>query len=118
MFRTLLAHSESVQVLLHSTFHPPDSPMGLSRQHFRKPLRLMSLRSSMPLSSSAAFRTPAIEDEQSPGYDPGKYYPAWIGEAIGKYRIISKLGWGTSSTAWLAKDVSRSVASFHLRNIH
>lgn len=49
-----------------------------------------------------------IEEEQSSSYDPKKYYPARIGETIGKYRIISKLGWGTSSTAWLAEDTSVS----------
>lgn len=57
--------------------------------------------------SSPVLRHFPIEEERSPGYDPGKYYPARIGEAIGKYRIISKLGWGTNSTAWLAKDISR-----------
>ncbi|RAK99790.1 kinase-like protein [Aspergillus ibericus CBS 121593] len=41
-------------------------------------------------------------------YDPKTYYPARIGETIcNRYRIISKLCWGTNSTAWLAKDVTR-----------
>lgn len=52
---------------------------------------------------------PPIEEEQGPTYDPKKYYAARIGETIGQYTIISKLGWGASCTAWLAKDVSRLV---------
>ncbi|KAJ5542825.1 kinase domain protein [Penicillium sp. DV-2018c] len=48
-----------------------------------------------------------MEEELGQGYDPGKYYPAQIGQTIGKYLVISKLGWGANSTAWLAKDTSR-----------
>ncbi|OOF96593.1 hypothetical protein ASPCADRAFT_206767 [Aspergillus carbonarius ITEM 5010] len=48
------------------------------------------------------------EEDQSPYYDPERYYPARVGEIIcNRYRIISKLGWGTSSTVWLAKDTNR-----------
>ncbi|PYH35152.1 kinase domain protein [Aspergillus neoniger CBS 115656] len=61
----------------------------------------------MSSSSPAILPTSPIEEERSPGYDPRKYYPARIGETVGKYRIISKLGWGANSTAWLAKDTSR-----------
>ena len=59
------------------------------------------------MSSSAILRSSPIEEERSPGYDRAKYYPARIGETIGKYLIISKLGWGANSTAWLARDISR-----------
>ncbi|KKK14683.1 hypothetical protein P175DRAFT_0561003 [Aspergillus ochraceoroseus IBT 24754] len=60
------------------------------------------------LSSSAQVSSLLpLEEEQLSNYDPQKYYPAQIGESIGKYRILSKLGWGVSSTAWLAKDMSR-----------
>lgn len=81
--------------------------MILLRQPF-KGFRLSScLRNRM--SSSATPQAAPMEEERSPNYDPAKYYPARIGETIGKYRIISKLGWGANSTAWLAKDISRSV---------
>ncbi|KAG5930109.1 hypothetical protein E4U53_002301 [Claviceps sorghi] len=51
---------------------------------------------------------PLLEEERSSSYDPEMYYPAQIGEMIrGKYRLISKLGWGTGSTVWLAGVVSR-----------
>lgn len=50
-----------------------------------------------------------LEEETNPDYDPRRFYPARVGETIQKYNIISKLGWGSSSTVWLAKDVNRSV---------
>ncbi|PWY82141.1 hypothetical protein BO70DRAFT_429204 [Aspergillus heteromorphus CBS 117.55] len=50
------------------------------------------------------------EEDQAPDCDPAKYYPARIGETLsGRYRMISKLGWGGNSTVWLAKDTTRSV---------
>lgn len=48
-----------------------------------------------------------LEEESNPDYDPRRFYPARVGEIIQKYKIVSKLGWGTNSTVWLAKDVSR-----------
>jgi hypothetical protein len=51
-----------------------------------------------------------IEEEQNPDYDPKRFYPAQIGETVhGKYQIISKLGFGTGSTVWLAEEMNRSV---------
>lgn len=50
-----------------------------------------------------------LEEERNPDYDPRRFYPARVGETIQRYEIISKLGWGTGSTVWLAKDVKRFV---------
>lgn len=50
------------------------------------------------------------EEEKGPYYKPAVYYPANPGELLGgKYRAISKLGWGTKSTVWLAQDTKRSL---------
>jgi hypothetical protein len=61
----------------------------------------------------AAHLLPAgslIEEEQNPDYDPKRFYPARIGETVGgKYQTISKLGFGTGSTVWLAEEMNRSV---------
>jgi beta-lactamase class D len=52
----------------------------------------------------------AVEEERNPDYDFKAFYPARAGEDINrKYRLLSKLGWGSSSTVWLAKDMKRSV---------
>ncbi|QPH11091.1 hypothetical protein C2857_002681 [Epichloe festucae Fl1] len=60
------------------------------------------------MTMSGSTTSPPLEEEKSSSYDPESYYPARIGETIqGKYRLISKLGWGTGSTVWLAGVVSR-----------
>jgi hypothetical protein len=50
-----------------------------------------------------------LEEEENPDYDPKHFYPARVGETLRKYQIVSKLGWGTSSTVWLAKEISGFV---------
>ncbi|CAI6093808.1 hypothetical protein V2G26_017113 [Clonostachys chloroleuca] len=46
-----------------------------------------------------------FEEERSRNYNPKDYYPAHIGDTLhgGKYELVSKLGWGTGSTVWLAR---------------
>lgn len=48
----------------------------------------------------------AIEEETIPGYVASRYYPTQIGETIqGRYQVVGKLGFGASSTVWLARDM-------------
>ena len=47
-----------------------------------------------------------IEEETIPGYVASRYYPVRIGEVLNeKYQVVGKLGYGASSTAWLARDM-------------
>lgn len=47
-----------------------------------------------------------IEEETLPLYKPENYYPVFIGEVFGsRYQVVSKLGYGTSSTVWLCRDL-------------
>lgn len=47
-----------------------------------------------------------IEEEKTPYYDPKHFYPARLGEILnGRYQLATKLGYGTSSTMWLARDL-------------
>lgn len=47
-----------------------------------------------------------IEEETLPFYSPASFYPAYIGEVLAsKYRVVGKLGFGASSTVWLAWDL-------------
>ncbi|EME41198.1 hypothetical protein DOTSEDRAFT_73580 [Dothistroma septosporum NZE10] len=47
-----------------------------------------------------------IEEELLPEYVPSRYYPANIGEVLrDRYQIVGKLGYGVSSTVWLARDL-------------
>lgn len=47
-----------------------------------------------------------IEEELLPGYIAEIYYPVRIGEVLnGRYQVVCKLGYGTTSTVWLARDL-------------
>ena len=47
-----------------------------------------------------------IEEERLPFYVPEGYYPVYIGEVLAsRYQVVSKLGYGISSTAWLCRDL-------------
>jgi serine/threonine-protein kinase SRPK3 len=53
------------------------------------------------------FRTPGLKDiENVEQYVEGGLHPVHLGEEVanGRYRIVHKLGYGTSSTIWLARD--------------
>ncbi|KAJ6155821.1 hypothetical protein N7470_006387 [Penicillium chermesinum] len=48
-----------------------------------------------------------LEEERFEQFHRRQYYPATVGEIlISKYQIIGKLGFGTTSTVWLARDLA------------
>ncbi|KAF5648471.1 CMGC SRPK kinase [Fusarium tjaetaba] len=50
-----------------------------------------------------------VEEEEIPGYEASRFYPVHIGEVFkGRYQAVTKLGYGSSSTIWLARDLQRS----------
>ncbi|KAM3431985.1 hypothetical protein NHJ13734_007062 [Beauveria thailandica] len=47
-----------------------------------------------------------VEEEALPDYLPARYYPMRIGEVlVDRYQVVGKLGFGASSTVWLAHDL-------------
>ncbi|OJJ97890.1 hypothetical protein ASPACDRAFT_1857911 [Aspergillus aculeatus ATCC 16872] len=47
-----------------------------------------------------------IEEETLPSYTPESYYPVEQGEIMNdRYQVVSKIGYGGSSTVWLARDL-------------
>ncbi|KAI1263985.1 serine threonine protein kinase, CMGC group [Xylariaceae sp. FL1019] len=47
-----------------------------------------------------------IEEELFPDYIASRYYPVRVGEVLrDRYQIVGKLGFGASSTVWLARDL-------------
>ncbi|KAI1135447.1 kinase-like protein [Hypoxylon sp. FL0543] len=47
-----------------------------------------------------------VDEERIPGYRPKPYYPANPGDVLeDKYQLDAKIGWGSSSTVWLAHDI-------------
>ncbi|GKZ26310.1 hypothetical protein AbraIFM66951_002258 [Aspergillus brasiliensis] len=50
-----------------------------------------------------------VDEEICPGYDSMRFYPARPGEVLdNRYQILVKVGWGTSSTTWFARDMRGS----------
>lgn len=49
-----------------------------------------------------------VEEETIPGYDHKCFFPMNPGQVLrGRYKVFAKLGWGSTSTVWLAEDTSR-----------
>jgi hypothetical protein len=47
-----------------------------------------------------------LEEEQLDDFEKGACYPVNIGEIFAsKYRVVGKLGFGTTLTVWLARDM-------------
>jgi hypothetical protein len=47
-----------------------------------------------------------VEEERLPFYCRDEYYPMRIGAVIkDRYQVVAKLGYGTSSTVWLCRDL-------------
>ncbi|KAF5601319.1 cmgc srpk kinase [Fusarium pseudocircinatum] len=47
-----------------------------------------------------------LEEEEIPDYEASRFYPVHIGEVFkGRYQAMTKLGFGSSSTIWLARDL-------------
>ncbi|KAM0744331.1 hypothetical protein ACQRIT_001645 [Beauveria bassiana] len=47
-----------------------------------------------------------VEEEALPDYLPARYYPMRIGQVlVDRYQVVGKLGFGRSSTVWLARDL-------------
>lgn len=48
----------------------------------------------------------ALEEEQLDGFKKGIYYPVNIGDVFAsKYQVLGKLGYGVTSTVWLARNL-------------
>lgn len=47
-----------------------------------------------------------LDEETLPTYQPEKYYPVSQGEILNdRYQTLAKVGYGVTSTVWLAKDL-------------
>jgi serine/threonine-protein kinase SRPK3 len=56
----------------------------------------------------------AVEEERTPYYDPARFFPARLGNVLkGRYQLATKLGYGSSSTIWLARDLNQFVLHVH-----
>ncbi|KAI8722690.1 Protein kinase domain-containing protein [Fusarium sp. LHS14.1] len=53
---------------------------------------------------------PKVEEETLPGYSAEKFYPVKLGEVfVSRYQVVAKLGFGTTSTVWLCRDLTEDA---------
>lgn len=125
--------TEETATAIKTQQHKPsnvESPVGLrtvsecipESQHQQAALEPALPSSSQPRPPSPARKFPSsgfhnfskfrrIEEENYSWYSTKNFYPVHIGELIReRYQVITKLGYGTSSTSWLCRDL-RSVKS-------
>lgn len=66
-----------------------------------------------PLSTAVAPQLDTkkrIEEENTPFYNPDLFYPVRLGEVLdNRYQVATKLGYGSNSTIWLARDLDQYV---------
>ena len=70
--------------------------------------------SQIPLAGAPSILNPnvRIEEEVIPGYEPTSFYPVNPGDVLrDRYKTLAKVGWGTCSTVWLARDLSRYASN-------
>ena len=95
------------------TFLPLSTDMHRITNMLRNGARASHLRATWKIGCSKArsYYTPVYQwqdeyVEELEGYSPGGYHPVRIGDEYcqSRYRILHKLGYGSSSTVWLARD--------------
>ncbi|WPG98698.1 Serine/threonine-protein kinase SRPK [Acrodontium crateriforme] len=73
-----------------------------------KPLHRLAWK-PLVFPNEGIFSIPAnrkIEEETIPGYVATRYYPVRIGQIFhDRYQVVGKLGFGITSTVWLARDL-------------
>jgi hypothetical protein len=77
-----------------------------------KPLRRLAWRPlAFPKEGTVSIpSSEKIDEETIPGYVATRYYPVKIGQIFqNRYQVVGKLGFGITSTVWLARDLEYVV---------
>ncbi|PKY00270.1 protein kinase [Aspergillus campestris IBT 28561] len=62
----------------------------------------------LPISGAPIPPQERVDEELCPDYNPASFYPAKPGEVLAKnFQLLVKIGWGSQSTVWLARNISR-----------
>lgn len=119
----------NIYTFFHFSFSANLPPIQFENQNTFVTSRRSSEPSSQWMCRPKIFPTsgfdlidPSIEMEEETmfGYNPDNYYPVKQGEILNnRYQIIGKIGYGTTSTVWLAKDLTYVQWSlFQLHNLN
>lgn len=94
-------HKRKVSMLLVAFLRHVGNQLHSPTHFFALALRRTSMMNARRFISSQLDGIEDIED-----YHPGGYHPISIGDTFdhGRFRILHKLGFGGSSTVWLARD--------------
>ena len=61
---------------------------------------------SFPTNGFEIIGESVVVEEERKGFADGDYYPVVIGDVLySRYQVVGKLGFGVSSTVWLARDL-------------
>lgn len=56
-----------------------------------------------------------IEEERIPDYKAERFYPVRLGDVFeSRYQVVAKLGFGTTSTVWLCRDLRYVLKMFRI----
>lgn len=79
----------TITSLIKPTLNTPEKPRSLPASGFK------TIPADQP-----------VEEEELPHYKAERFYPVRLGEIFqDRYQVLAKLGFGTSSTTWLARDM-------------
>ncbi|GLA47330.1 hypothetical protein AnigIFM63604_001528 [Aspergillus niger] len=55
-----------------------------------------------------------MEEEELPDYEARRFYPVRLGEIYqNRYQVVAKLGFGSSATTWLSRDLTEKATMSH-----
>ncbi|OJT04257.1 hypothetical protein TRAPUB_5047 [Trametes pubescens] len=109
--RPLPASAVSASILRPAAILPTSPASALSRSDAMSPGRHFSSNASPLTATNPAFdpRRTAFHEEPymlRPEDGPYGYFPMQLGQKLcgGQYKVVRKLGYGTNSSVWLAKE--------------
>ncbi|KAF2970527.1 hypothetical protein GQX73_g3074 [Xylaria multiplex] len=71
-----------------------------------------------PLAKDSRFESMGTPCESIELYRPGGFHPVVLGDILHeRYRVIRKLGYGSTATVWLAEDVARASGNSEVKYV-
>lgn len=98
----------------------PSMRAAFSSSNARRALGSFGLwsKTTTPVAPVILLSDIPIDEELAPGYDPRYLYPVNTGAVpFNNHELTAKLGFGTSSIVWLARDAKQYTRSLSNKNI-